>query len=271
MPELPEVETTCRGIKPYLLNQKVSSVTLRQTKLRWPISSQLKSQLTSATILSLRRRGKYLLMETTTGTAIWHLGMSGSLRLVEPSEHPGKHDHVDWRLANGWVLRYCDPRRFGSLHWTRRDPYQHKLIKVLGVEPLGSELTGAYLFEQSRGRRVAVKNFIMNSHVVVGVGNIYANESLYEAGIDPRRQAGRVAQSRYEQLVVAIKQILATAIQQGGTTLRDFVGGDGKPGYFKQQLKVYGRGGLACGACGQQLNEVQLGQRATVFCNFCQT
>lgn len=270
MPELPEVETTMRGIEPYLVNARVDAVTVRQRQLRWPIPKNIRNLLEGETIISLERRGKYILVNTTAGTAIWHLGMSGTLRLVQPSKKPEKHDHVDWRLSSGHTLRYTDPRRFGSLHWTKRDPLTHKLLNSLGVEPLSDAFNAEHLYSLSRGRKVAVKNFIMNSQVVVGVGNIYANEALFDAAIDPRRPAGKVSLVRYQRLVTAIKEVLQLAIKQGGTTLKDFVGGDGKPGYFFQQLKVYGRGGEACVTCGQQLKTVRLGQRASVFCKMCQ-
>ncbi len=270
MPELPEVETTLRGIEPYLLNVRIDQVTVRQRQLRWPIPRNLRNQLEGETVLSLSRRGKYILIKTTAGTAIWHLGMSGSLRLVPPSKPFEQHDHVDWHLESGLILRYRDPRRFGSLHWTRKDPLAHTLLSGLGVEPLGDAFDANYLYALSRNRKAAVKNFIMNSRVVVGVGNIYANEALFEATIDPRRPAGRISLKRYEALVDAIQGVLSVAIRQGGTTLKDFVGGDGQPGYFSQQLKVYGRSGEACVTCGQPLTQIRLGQRASVFCKLCQ-
>lgn len=229
-------------------------------------------QLPGSVIESVQRRGKYLLLRTDTGTLIVHLGMSGSLRVLDSPIPPAlKHDHVDIVLGNGRVLRYNDPRRFGCMLWTLEDPQQHALLRDLGPEPLQDEFTAEYLFARSRGRKVALKTFIMDSHVVVGVGNIYANEALYSAGIRPARAAGRVSLQRYSLLVTEIKAVLAAAVNQGGTTLRDFVGSDGKPGYFKQQLNVYSRAGQACHGCAEPLTESRLGQRSTVFCRRCQT
>ena len=198
-----------------------------------------------------------------------HLGMSGSLRICAADDPPRKHDHVDIVLEEGVCVRFNDPRRFGSFHWLRPDE-QHPLLSHLGPEPLSEDFNGELLYRRSRGRKAAVKNFIMDGKVVVGVGNIYANEALFQAGIDPRRAAGRVSQERYARLAKNIKQVLTSAIEQGGTTLRDFVGGDGKPGYFAQQLYVYGRAGEACKRCGQPLRECRLGQRASVYCVACQ-
>lgn len=271
MPELPEVETTLRGIKPFLLGETVEKVVVRDARLRWPIKPSLPKYIQNVSVESLERRGKYILVKTKAGTAIWHLGMSGSLRIVSPDEAPEKHDHVDWLMSNGCVLRYRDPRRFGSLHWAAGDPFQHKLLASLGVEPFDTQFTGSYLYQKSRKRTVAVKQFIMNAQVVVGVGNIYANEALFMAGIRPLRGAGSISLQRYERLATAIKEILKDAIKEGGTTLRDFVNSSGNPGYFKQKLDVYGRGGEPCTGCGQQLIERQLGNRATVFCKLCQT
>ena len=203
------------------------------------------------------------------GTLLVHLGMSGSLRVVGPEQSPGKHDHIDIQLHNGACLRYNDPRRFGCFLWLE-PAEQHPLLRELGPEPLSAEFDGELLHGRSRGRRVPVKSFIMNGQVVVGVGNIYANEALFLAGIDPRRMAGRISAARYRVLADRIKQVLTSAIEQGGTTLRDFVGGDGKPGYFAQQLYVYGRGGRPCKRCGATLRESRLGQRTTVFCVTCQ-
>jgi formamidopyrimidine-DNA glycosylase len=196
--------------------------------------------------------------------------MSGSLRVVANSEPPGKHDHADFRFGNGLCLRFNDPRRFGCLLWVQEDPFDHKLLRDLGPEPLTADFGARHLYRLSRGRRVAVKSFIMDASMVVGVGNIYANESLYRAGISPVRAAGRISASRYENLTSIIKEVLGEAIAQGGTTLRDFVGSDGKPGYFRQQLAVYGRGGMACLGCGEVLTETRLGQRSTVYCKRCQ-
>lgn len=270
MPELPEVETTRRGLAPYTEQQVVEHVTVRQPKLRWPIPDELPALIEGQRIGTLVRRAKYLLMPVAEGHLLWHLGMSGSLRLVSPETPVRKHDHVELLLSNGYALRYHDPRRFGALLWLQGDPMADQRIASLGPEPLSAALTGAYLYEQSRGRKAAVKNFIMDNAVVVGVGNIYASEALFLAGIDPRRAAGRISLPRYEALTRAIQQVLAQAIEVGGTTLRDFVGSDGAAGYFAQQLRVYGRAGEACRVCQTPLKSIRLGQRASVFCPHCQ-
>jgi len=268
MPELPEVETTRRGIEPWLRGQIIEKIIVRQPKLRWPVDDDILS-LQGERIRSLSRRAKYILIETDKGTAIWHLGMSGSLRLVEPAEDPGVHDHIDWQLSNGKVLRYHDPRRFGALLWVAPGALCEHLTH-LGPEPLSEEFSADYLYRRSRGKSQAIKTFIMDGKVVVGVGNIYANESLFRAGIRPQTAAGKISRPRMERLVAEIKTVLAAAIEQGGTTLRDFVGGDGKPGYFAQQLSVYGRGGKRCKVCDTTLKEIRQGQRSTVFCPVCQ-
>lgn len=270
MPELPEVETTLRGISPHLTGVSVASLTIRNPRLRYPIDAGLSRRLKGAVIERLTRRGKYLLLEVAGGHLLVHLGMSGSLRLVTDATPAGSHDHVDMLLSSGLVLRYTDPRRFGLWLWHEGEPADHFLLRDLGPEPLESEFTPTYLWQRSRRKSVPVKSFVMDSKVVVGVGNIYANESLYLAGIHPQRQAGRISLSRYETLHDVIRQVLGRAIEQGGTTLRDFVGGDGKPGYFSQSLNVYGRGGLPCVSCGGVLKDVRLGQRATVYCAHCQ-
>lgn len=269
MPELPEVETTRRGIEPHLLDQQVERVVVRNGRLRWPVPEDLDVRLSGQRIRKVGRRAKYLLIEADAGTLICHLGMSGSLRLVAHGTAPGKHDHVDIELGNGQMLRYTDPRRFGALLWSHA-PLSHKLLAGLGPEPLGDDFHADALYTLSRGRKVAIKPFIMDNAVVVGVGNIYASEALFAAGIDPRRTAGSVSKQRYARLVEEIRRVLARAIEQGGTTLKDFVGGDGKPGYFQQQLFVYGRGGQPCRVCDRELSEVKLGQRSSVFCRHCQ-
>ncbi|EIK54950.1 formamidopyrimidine/5-formyluracil/ 5-hydroxymethyluracil DNA glycosylase [Stutzerimonas stutzeri TS44] len=269
MPELPEVETTRRGIVPYLVGQRVSRVIVRERRLRWPIPEDLDVRLSGQRIEAVERRAKYLLIRFEAGTLIAHLGMSGSLRLVEGTLPPARHEHVDLLLESGQALRYTDPRRFGALLWSD-DPLNHVLLARLGPEPLSETFDGERLFQLSRGRSMAVKPFIMDNAVVVGVGNIYASEALFAAGIDPRRPAGSISRARYLKLADEIKRILALAIERGGTTLRDFVGGDGKPGYFQQELFVYGRGGEFCKHCGTTLREVRLGQRASVYCSRCQ-
>ena len=268
MPELPEVETTCRGIAPHILDRKVRDVIVRESRLRWPVPPQLRQTLAGARFTAVNRRAKYLLLETDKGILMVHLGMSGSLRIMPADTPPLFHDHVDVVLDDGRCLRYHDPRRFGSFHWLESE--QHPLLDHLGPEPLSETLSGAYLYERSRGRRIPVKQFIMDGKVVVGVGNIYANEALFMAGIHPARAAGRIAEVRYEQLATAIKAVLGDAIEQGGTTLRDFVGGDGSPGYFAQQLRVYGRNGKPCRRCRTVLKEIRQGGRSTVMCSQCQ-
>jgi formamidopyrimidine-DNA glycosylase len=269
MPELPEVETTRRGISPHITGRTVSGIIIRNPNLRWPVSRRLASELTGQTITAVERRAKYLLLRTDRGTALIHLGMSGSLRIVNPNTPPGKHDHVDI-LFDDLALRFTDPRRFGSLHWTRRPHEQHRLLRDLGPEPLGPAFSGDYLYRASRGRKVAVKQFIMDSHVVVGVGNIYANEALHMAGLNPRRAAGRIGRQKYLLLAEVIREVLSDAIAEGGTTLRDFVNGNGEPGYFRLQLNVYGKAGEPCISCRARIREIRQGQRATFYCPVCQ-
>jgi formamidopyrimidine-DNA glycosylase len=271
MPELPEVETTCRGIAPHLIGQKIDRLVINNASLRWPVPKTLKKLLPDQTIHSVTRRAKYLLIALDSGTLIVHLGMSGSLRLAPPDEERLKHDHVELYLDNGLCLRYCDPRRFGSWLWTTDDPDQHSLLIDLGPEPLSKQFSARFLFAQLQNRKQAIKTLIMDSHLVVGVGNIYANEALFLSGIHPLRQGQSLTADECRLLVQQIKKILRRAIQRGGTTLRDFVGGDGKPGYFAQELLVYGRAGAACHGCKATLEEIRLGQRTTVFCPHCQT
>ena len=270
MPELPEVETTCRGITPHLLGQKVKQVIIRNRNLRWPITRSLSSDIKNQTITSIARRGKYLLLNTEIGSLIMHLGMSGSLRILPSATEPAKHDHFDLVTTHGKCLRLHDPRRFGAVLWTRKSPYEHKLLKDLGPEPLTDDFNGQYLFNRSRGRKRNIKTFIMDSKIVTGVGNIYASEALFMAGIHPQRAAGRISEQRYEKLVNAIKNVLMAAIQQGGTTLKDFTQTDGKPGYFKQQLNVYGRAGENCKQCSHVIKHLVQAQRATYYCSHCQ-
>jgi len=270
MPELPEVETTRRGILAWVKGQQVVGVAIRQRQLRVPVSAQLVRELSGQQIQDVGRRGKYLLLYCETGSVIIHLGMSGSLRIVTAATAAGKHDHADICLANGYCLRLRDPRRFGLLLWTRRDPLRHRLLADLGPEPLGPDFDGDYLYRRSRGRRQAVKPFIMDSHCVVGVGNIYASEALFRAAIHPARPAGRIGLARYQDLAEAIRQVLRQAIAEGGTTLRDFYYGDEQPGYFAQSLQVYGRDGQPCVTCGAAIRQSRLGQRASYYCPACQ-
>ncbi len=271
MPELPEVETTRRGIAPHILNQRISQVIVRDHRLRWPIPADLAAQLEQQQVTEIQRRGKYLLLTLPTGTLILHLGMSGNLRVLPAGSAVLKHDHLDIVFANRHCLRLHDPRRFGAVLFTVDPVEQHPLIKDLGVEPLERALTGDYLFARSRGRKMPIKSFIMDGKIVVGVGNIYASESLFLAGIHPKRHAGRITQERYATLVTVIKKVLRAAIQQGGTTLRDFINSDGKPGYFSQHLRVYGRDGEPCHHCQQTIRHCIIGQRTTYYCPHCQT
>jgi formamidopyrimidine-DNA glycosylase len=270
MPELPEVETSRRGIEPWVVDQTIAGVQIRDRRLRWPISRDIDDRLPGQTVTSVERRAKYLLINTTGGTAILHLGMSGSVFIVDRDTPAGIHDHVDIELQSGYALRLRDPRRFGSLHWSD-DVANHWLLKNLGPEPLGDDFDGRNLWHASRGRRVAVKQFIMNANIVVGVGNIYASESLFRAGIHPKRAAGRISLLRYERLAVAIREVLQESIRAGGTTLRDFYGGDGEAGYFAQELQVYDRKDEPCLRCDRPVTAIVQGQRATYYCNRCQT
>ena len=270
MPELPEVETTRRGISPFLVGQTVQTVTIRQRQLRWPIPAELDNALPGQIITAVNRRAKYVLLQTAAGTALVHLGMSGSLRITDCDTAWKKHDHVSIELNNGRCLRLHDPRRFGALLWTSAPVEQHPLLQKLGPEPLGNNFNGPYLYELSRQRRTPVKLFIMDGTVVVGAGNIYASEALFMAGIDPRRAAGRISLARYEKLATAIRQVLQEAIAQGGTTLRDFVGSQGEPGYFKQYLRVYDRQGEPCRSCQTPIRQIRLGQRSSYYCPHCQ-
>ena len=270
MPELPEVETSRRGIEPWIVDRSIVDVVVRDRRLRWPVPRGIESKLRGRTIESVGRRAKYLLINTDGGTAIVHLGMTGSVFVVERGAPAGVHDHFDLEFDSGKALRFRDPRRFGSFLWSRK-PLEHPLLAALGPEPLGNEFSGDYLWEKSRGRKVSVKQFIMNAQVVVGVGNIYASESLFLAGINPKRAAGRVARHRYQALATAIRDVLSRAIKAGGTTLRDFYGGDGEPGYFRQQLEVYDREGQHCRQCNTLIKAIVQGQRSTYYCRSCQT
>lgn len=269
MPELPEVETTLRGIAPHIINKPISSVIVRQPSLRWPVPTvKLKDKLINKTFSEIQRRGKYLLIKSCEEYLIVHLGMSGSLRITQEKDLK-KHDHIDIVFKDKSVLRYCDPRRFGCFLWTDNID-NHFLLENLGPEPLSNSFNGKYLFTLSRKRKTPIKNFIMNSKFVVGVGNIYATEALFKSKIRPTKQAGKVSLERYEILSKEIVTILRKSIDQGGTTLRDFVGSDNKPGYFKQQLEVYGRQGKACKICSSTLKNVTIGQRSSVYCPECQ-
>jgi formamidopyrimidine-DNA glycosylase len=269
MPELPEVETTRRGLAPHVVGRSISVVEVREPRLRWRVAPELAASLAAQRIESLERRAKYLLFKTGAGTLLVHLGMSGSLRYLPSPTAPGTHDHVDVRFEGGSALRFTDPRRFGSFHLTAA-PHEHALLRSLGPEPLGDAFDADYLWRTSRGRRVTIKQHLMNGHIVVGVGNIYASEALFRAGILPTRQAGRIARERFEPLVRAVREVLGDAIEDGGTTLRNFVGGDGAPGYFRGRLRVYERHDQPCVTCGEPIRRKVLGQRATYYCPRCQ-
>ncbi len=269
MPELPEVETSRRGIAPWLEGMRVENVVVRERRLRWPVPAEIDRLLPGEIIHSIRRRAKYLLFDTDAGILLLHLGMSGSVRIIDHSEPAAKHDHVDIVIEDGKALRFRDPRRFGSMLWTN-DVGKHPLLRDLGPEPLGEEFDGDYLWQAARGRRISIKQFIMNGAVVVGVGNIYASESLFLAGIHPLRRADRVAMPRMQLLATSIRSVLQQAIEAGGTTLRDYYGGDGEPGYFRQQLEVYAREGEPCRRCKSPIAAVVLGQRSTFYCKRCQ-
>jgi len=274
VPELPEVETTRRGIEPHIVGRRVSAVVLRRPDLRWPIPAEISELLPGQRIDAVERRAKYLLLHTAIGSALLHLGMSGVLRVLPPDAPVGKHDHVDIALERSAslgprILRFTDPRRFGCLLW-QAPGETHELLAKLGPEPLTDAFDGDLLWHLSRGRTAAVKLFLMDNAVVVGVGNIYASEALFRAGIDPRKAAGRISRPRYARLADEVKQLLAWAIERGGTTLRDFLNPDGAPGYFFRELMVYGRTGEPCHVCGTPIRQVVLGQRSTFWCPRCQ-
>ena len=270
MPELPEVETTRRGIAPWMEGRRIRQLVVRERRLRWPIPPRLGAQLVGARVRQVGRRGKYLLLDTSRGTALLHLGMSGSLRVLEQVQAPGRHDHFDILLDGGRCIRFHDPRRFGSLLWAGSEPQAHPLLAHLGPEPLGPGFSGSYLHQRARGRRLAIKPFIMNAAIVVGVGNIYASEALFRAGLHPGRAVQRIPLADMERLATAVREVLGEAVAAGGTTLRDFHGSSGEPGYFAQELRVYDRAGEPCGSCGTPIRQFRQGQRSTFFCPRCQ-
>ncbi len=269
MPELPEVETTRRGLLP-LLNQTVSQVVIRNASLRWPVPAHLIDTLKHQTLLELSRRGKYILARFEAGSVLLHLGMSGRICLLEKDEPPAKHDHFDLHFTDGHVLRLRDPRRFGAVLWAGKEPQKHVLLEVLGPEPLDAGFHGAWLYQQLRNKTAPIKNAIMDSHLVVGVGNIYASESLFRSGIHPQTPANKLSKAKCERLVTEIKATLNDALQAGGSSLRDFFGADGNPGYFQQAYFVYGRTDQPCKVCGTPIKNIRLGQRSTFFCSRCQ-
>lgn len=270
MPELPEVETTLRGLAPHLTGQVVADVVIRNAQLRWPVPRELPALLRGQTVRGLRRRAKYLLVEFDRGTLILHLGMSGSLRILESGSAALKHDHFDLVLANGMLMRLHDPRRFGAVLWHEGDVAQHPLFAALGPEPLGQGFDAEYLYRATRGKTAAIKLVIMDNHIVVGVGNIYANESLFRSGIKPQLPAGKLSRARCAALVDEIRATLRAAIKKGGSTLRDFVRSDGSPGYFQQHYFVYGRKDEPCRKCGAPIKQIKQGQRSSFYCAACQ-
>lgn len=270
MPELPEVETTKRGIAPFVTGRVVERVLLRRKDLRWPIPRAIKTTLPGQRIDAVERRAKYLLLHTQAGSALLHLGMSGSLRITDPDLPPRTHDHYDLVFDSGRALRFNDPRRFGCLLW-QKPGATHPLLQNLGPEPLGDAFDGDWLWSAARGRSAAVKSFLMDQSIVVGVGNIYASEALFAAGVHPKRAAGAVSRTRYARIAAEIRRILNHAITRGGTTLRDFLAPDGAPGYFEQELFVYGRTGERCKVCGTPIRTQVIGQRMTYWCPHCQS
>lgn len=270
MPELPEVETTRRGLAPLVEGRSIEQVVVRQPRLRWPVTPKLNA-LAGHSVIELQRRAKWLIWRFEHGSLLWHLGMSGSFRGWQQAPQPGRHDHIDLAMTGGPTIRFTDPRRFGAVLWQPGDdPLIHPRLCDLGPEPLDPAFDGDRLWQVSRGRRASIKSFIMDARVVVGVGNIYAAEALFAAGIHPKRAAGRISRARYRNLAEAIRDTLRRAVEVGGTSLRDFTVGDGTPGYFGQQLRVYGRAGRPCPNCGRPLAGGIIGQRSTVWCPSCQ-
>jgi formamidopyrimidine-DNA glycosylase len=270
MPELPEVETTLRGIAPHIEHQTIVEVIIREPRLRWLIPTNIKKILVGEIILKIERKGKYLLFKMRNGSLIIHLGMSGHLRILTKPLPPNKHDHVEIIFENKKILRFNDPRRFGAFLWTTEEPKNHPLLKNLGVEPLDKGFSGKYLWLKAQRRKTPIKSFLMNNNIVTGIGNIYATEVLFSTRIYPNTAVNLLSKKQMDILAISIKKILRSAIKRGGTTLRDFVNGDGKPGYFSSQLKVYGKAGLPCVICGNLLQSMQIAQRSTVYCSICQ-
>lgn len=270
MPELPEVETTRRGLAPHLEGQTIQAVVIRHPTLRWPVPPQLKTLLRGQRIRHIRRRAKYLLFDTEAGWLIVHLGMSGSLRILPANTPPGKHDHFDLVLASGMTMRLCDPRRFGAVLWAGHDPDAHPLLAKLGMEPMTADFTAQKFFQATRTRAAAIKQVLMDGHLLVGVGNIYASEALFAAGINPKTPAKRLSLARIQKLCAAVNATLERALRAGGSTLRDFVKADGEPGYFQLESAVYGHAGEACRQCGATIRQIRQGQRSTFYCPGCQ-
>jgi formamidopyrimidine-DNA glycosylase len=270
MPELPEVETVCRGIIPHVSGKTIQELILRAPKLRLPLDPQLCRTLPGQTVRRISRRAKYLVLDIDQGGLLIHLGMSGVLRILPAGATENKHDHVDMVFTDGICLRFTDPRRFGIFVYSPENPLDHPLLKNLGPEPLENSFQGETLYRRSRRKLQPVKTYIMDQKIVVGVGNIYANEALFRAGIHPARAAGRIGQQRYQRLALAIKEVLTAAIGAGGTTLNDFADSEGRPGYFRQELLVYGRASCPCRHCGRALHSCRVGQRSTFYCSSCQ-
>jgi formamidopyrimidine-DNA glycosylase len=270
VPELPEVEITRRGIEPFVLGRTITGVAVRNPNLRQRVPRNIARLVVGQRVKRVLRRGKYLLLECDTGAILVHLGMSGSLRVIESRALPSEHDHLDLVFGES-ALRLRDPRRFGVVLWSRGDPSRHPLLARLGIEPLGEQFSAEYLHRVTRGREVGIKLLLMNANVVVGVGNIYANESLFRAGIHPRARAGRLSRARCGRLVEAVRETLLAAIAAGGSSLRDFVHSDGASGYFQQQYYVYDRAALPCRVCGTAIRVARQGQRSTFYCPSCQT
>ena len=270
MPELPEIETIRRGIKPHINNQQFQAIIIRNASLRWPVAANIGQRLRGQKLLSVERRAKYLLLKTHSHCLIIHLGMSGSLKITNASVEPEKHDHVDICFDNGVIVRYNDPRRFGAILLTGQNPLQHKLLACLGIEPFDKLFNGKYLYDLSRNKKQCIKSFVMNAQVVAGVGNIYANEALFRSAIHPKRSAGRISCTRYDKLASQIQKTLELAIEAGGSTIRDFTNSEGKPGYFSQQLFVYGLAGKPCRVCNHPIISKRINQRNTFYCATCQ-
>ena len=270
MPELPEVETTRRGLVPHVVGRRVRGVVVRDPRLRWPVPGNLPARLRGEEVLAIRRRGKYLLFDCRRGHLLVHLGMSGRISIVAADSAPGAHDHVDVRLEGGSAMRFTDPRRFGAMLWLASPAEDHALLRDLGLEPFENQFTGEALRHLARGRKVAVKQFLMNGRIVVGVGNIYASEALFEARVHPERSAGAISAKRWELIAAAVRGTLERAIAAGGATLRDFASADGRPGHFQHEFAVYGRAGKPCLRCGSLIRALRQGQRSTFYCPRCQ-
>jgi formamidopyrimidine-DNA glycosylase len=274
MPELPEVETTRLGLLPHLKGRRVRELIVREKRLRWPVPDFLAERLAGQTVRDIKRRGKYLLFECrkagAAGHLLIHLGMSGRLRVLARAQRAGKHDHIDIVLESGVRVRFTDPRRFGSVLWIDGDIGKHPLLQELGVEPLAEDFSADYLFATSRGKKVAVKHFLMDSHIVAGVGNIYANEALFSAGVHPARAAGRISHLRYARLAESVRDTLERALRAGGSSIRDFAGSNGEMGHFQLDYRVYARAGLPCRRCKTPIRLLRQGQRSSFFCPVCQ-